>query len=543
MQIDVTVISDSEPERLAAPPRRTALKQDKGKAKAQIDDPWTLPSPAQRPRPASISSATSSISSSSRSSAVKPRVPKASKSSFTSASKLFKSQEKHRALKEAAVASPVASTSQAVDSYLSSDDDLPPPLDFALAGSSKQIEASPAHQSAEESQEESPRGAFARTLSSRFAYEPSTKSAASANNKKPNYFKKSDTSASDSSTSRAPIASTSKQIPGKQKEAIPLPLIALLEDCPVCSVKWTTKKSSPVKLSHILKCAATQEWEIATVLKVIKKHIQSLKAAQDEKKRELEEERTLFEGVVGGKRVNVNVVGVDSGALMVPRTQGGSIQVEGSEEAARATTYAVEDELAEQKKKLNKAKSASANPKLAKALKILEKDPLPTQTQSSTKSTKSTLKTYDQSKPVIQKRAKDLMDTYYGSGLTQVPIDPSHCQTRAASSKIVIDVDALDDTSMDIDDILPVVGKTAKPKAASVPILAPTPLGKMNQLNEAYKVASALYEPGSILMAAQKASSSNAGSRLWDLASCEEDVTDRANKVWKFHHKCQTQAY
>lgn len=290
-----------------------------------------------------------------------------------------------------------------IDEGDNSSTSLPPPIDIRRA-SSRSVSPPAAAQSrcteaaSSESPETSPRSKFARHLSSHFVYQPNSKGTSHNN-----YFATHSSSAAAPKSAHVPEASSSKSIvhDNKKKRAaskapkaadfdttitgiLPLQVIGLVELCPVCKLRWTTRKTPAVKLAHMLSCAKENDYDLDTVRYLVDRHIRELHQQEEQQRLVNEPDKSLFDQVIrgagkgvlrGGKAAKVQVVGLDAGAAA--STQGGTLHnnVSGTQ---------VSKEIDRSKRKLRPPTS-----KLSKAIKLLDADipatgdPTPTSSEQS----------------------------------------------------------------------------------------------------------------------------------------------------------------
>ena len=438
MELSFT-LPDSEPEREAA--RASSYRAQLSFAPiasssrvvaSELDSDLEMPSPAQPPRAAPASS---------KSNAPKVRSSKP-KSAFSSASAVMKEQARLSAArqKSKAVSAPPAASIDVDES----DGNLPSASNLVQTMRSKSVtmtELTPVtyqpadadeQQSGAESADEEPQDAFARTMGARFMYKPGATSLKSA---PANYFSTKagpSRSASNSDSDLPAITTTSTTDKGKAKakatpalSSVPIEMIALLSTCPVCSEIWTGRKTAPTKSKHIHKCARDHSWDDARLLASVESTIRALKDAEVQKHKQVEAERTLFQGVVGIGRstmvdkalhkADAEVIGVDDDAYAA--TQGGTLAT------SPTTSTQVQKDL-EAKKKLAKKTAPPVSAKLAKAVKLLDQ---PNAASSSSSSSKNlgNLRTYEQNMDRIGERAKEMVDGFGDSRLTQVPARPA----------------------------------------------------------------------------------------------------------------------
>lgn len=92
---------------------------------------------------------------------------------------------------------------------------------------------------------------------------------------------------------------------------VPGPYLALITACPVCSASWTVSKANTSKHAHIRKCASQRSFMPRTVIELVERQIKEMQDAVEQRRKEAEQERTLFERTVSGKGKDVHVVGVE----------------------------------------------------------------------------------------------------------------------------------------------------------------------------------------------------------------------------------------
>lgn len=213
-----------------------------------------------------------------------------------------------------------------------------------------------------------------------------------------------------------------KQLRGKNavdpavSNIIPLGLMGLLSDCPVCKAAWTAKKSGAVKLNHISSCAHQQGYDLETVRVLIEQRLKSMQDAEEQDKARQELDRSLFDQVVGGaaqgvlrggKKAKVQVVGRDAEA--VAATQGGTVH-----EHVSSTQVSNEISRASKQPKSNSEK------KIRSAVKLLESTKTPAEatsarstsasSNSKTKKAPGRLQSYTQTKDRLADKAQTMME-------------------------------------------------------------------------------------------------------------------------------------
>lgn len=251
------------------------------------------------------------------------------------------------------------------------------------------------------SQDGSPGAEFRRTMASRFLYKPNRPSAATIESaaleaasamSRRNLFQK----AADSIAREAALtelsdleAATDKgkgkatnmppEVRPKSKKRrskdtlehvhlLPVELVAILEQCPICERAWTASKSGTQKHEHITSCAKREAWDLKTVRKIVERTVLVLRDKASDEQQRTKASRTIFDNLIAsrarGKSVEVDVVGTDPGAIAA--SQGGSLH-------EHASTTQVSRELQQDKVKARKAQAGpSKATRLGKALAVLE---------------------------------------------------------------------------------------------------------------------------------------------------------------------------
>lgn len=296
----------------------------------------------------------------------------------------------------------------------------------------------PDSQSGLDEADESPESLFDQHLSSKFSYQKTANTTRASASAATNYFRSKtpslERSSSSTSENKAPKATKkpSKRVKAADfdvatTKVLPLSVMGILPQCPVCKTEWTTKKSSAIKLKHTLDCAQDRDYDLETVRVLVEQRLRKMQSEEELAKLQQDTDKTLFDDVIkgagqgvmrGGKKAGVQLIGLDADAIAL--TQGGTLR-------QNPSNTQVSREIDRTKKKPR----ANVTSKVGKAIKLLSGESTNSQPSTSrsasTSSATGRLQPYTQTKDRLAQKAQIML----ASGPSSA--DPSRASTPEVS--------------------------------------------------------------------------------------------------------------